>query len=58
MTLESGVLFGGGGEEDIAATVKGGLDGVLYDTDDEADSYCLHGDIVPKIPMPVQEGTT
>ena len=30
----------------IAATVEGGFDGVLDDTDDEADSYRLHGDII------------
>lgn len=30
----------------IAAAVEGGFDGVLDDSDDEADSYRLHGDIV------------
>jgi len=36
-------LLGGGGKEHIAAAVESGFDGVLDDTDDEADSQ--HDDI-------------
>lgn len=44
--LHAFVVLGGGGEEDVAAGVEGGLDGVLHDTDDGADSDGLHGDVV------------
>lgn len=33
-------------KEHITAAVEGGFDGVLNDTDDEADSDRLHGDII------------
>ena len=40
------VVFGGGGEEHVAAGIEGGFHGVLDNTDDEADGYSLHGHII------------
>ena len=44
--LSAFVEIGCSGEEHVAAGVEGCLHGILYDADDEAYSYHLHGHIV------------
>ena len=47
--FRSVVVFGGGGEEDIAAGVEGGFYAILDYADDKADGYGLHGNVVADI---------
>ena len=47
--FHSVVIFRGSGEENIATGVKSCLYTVLYNTDNKADSYSLHGYVVADI---------
>lgn len=44
--LPSVVILSRGGEEDITTGVEGGLNTILYDTNDETNGDSLHGDII------------